>query len=215
MTTTFTPGMVIPSTWLNATDVTVAGVLQSATTAAAARTALGAMAPTDQLTGTIATGVTAVTQAYGDNSTKVATTAFVQAASPRAFVYLNTISNLAFSSATYANLDTTTAATLDPKSCYASGVFTVPTTGYIKVQVAQMACSQSSGTVTDLDVRVKQNATAINPSHFVYPKAAKADAYTFSAIVAVTAGDTIELVAKVDGGGTASVTFIGLSFEML
>ena len=214
MTTTFTPGMVISSTWLNATDVTVAGVLQSATTAAAARTALGAMAPADQLTGTIATEVTAVTQAYGDSSTKVATTAFVQAASPRAFTYINGFSMLGFSAATYSQLYSASTV-LDPRSCYSTGVFTAPTTGYIKVTVGQMGCTQASGTVNYIEVRLKQNATAINPTHGVYPATGGAYKAGFCVIVAATAGDTFELVGQVNGGGTSNFTLTGISFEML
>lgn len=214
-TTTFTPGMVIPSTWLNATDATVAGALQGATTAAGVRSAIGAMAPSDQFTGSLATGVTGVTQTSTDSSTKIATTAFVRAASPKSFAYINTVSNLAFNSATFANLDTTTSANINLGSCYSAGVFTVPYTGYIQVQVAQMSLSESVATVTYLETRVKQNATAQNPSHYAYPKASKADAYALNVILPVTAGDTIELVSKVVGGGTASVSFIGISFQML
>ena len=85
MTTLFTTGTTITSTWLNDTDTKVQTTLPTTIAAEVSRatTAEGLLAPKDSptFTGTptLPTGTIAITQTPYNNSTKVATTAYVDA----------------------------------------------------------------------------------------------------------------------------------------
>jgi len=143
----------IKAAWLNAVDAFYFTLFNSATTAAAARTAISAAksaANTDitSLASPDIASATAVTQAAGDNSTKVATTAYVIGARTTVNVYTKNQSVLPVQ---MANASTV------PIDASLSNNFKTVSTGFSQSFTLQNPTNLTDGMV--LNFRFRQDAT--------------------------------------------------------
>lgn len=195
--TTFVPGTVVSSEWLNEVNdfvhgETVTGTsLRTAVDGASAQTALG--------------GTTVGKALFTATST----------ASARALLGI-TDSVFSFSTFGYAIGvgDSYTAVTFDSPTINkgGAGMFTAPRAGFVRCRIGRFSYSVTSGSVTQVVLRFKQDALNQNPEFYVNGTGVWSGA---EAMFPCEAGDVFGVSVLANGGGTASVTLAGCSFEMM
>lgn len=195
--TNFVPGTVVTSEWLNEVNdfvhgETVTGTsLRTAVDGASAQTALG--------------------------GTTVGKALFTAIDSPAARTQLGINDSVySFSTFGYANGvgGSYLAVTFDSPTINkgGAGMFTAPRAGVVRCRIGRFAYSVTSGTVSQVVLRFKQNTLNQNPEFYVNGTGVWSGA---EAMFSCAAGDVFGVSVLANGGGEASVTLAGCSFEMM
>jgi hypothetical protein len=154
--------------------------------------------PTFTGTPTLPTGTIAVTQGAGNNTTAIATTAFVQTitTASAAAVYGHVTGNTLQPIPNVTPTDLTThwdgTPTLSGGVTFASGVFTVPTAGFYQI-TASFSYSAGGGGARSASIRVN-NSTTIGYQN-IPPISNDRTGMNLSAGIYLNAGDNVRILA--------------------